>query len=99
MKAAADRGDAETYAIIGAAMAVHRHLGHGFLEAVYREALAMELEALAIPFEREVTLPIHYRGRRLGTPYRADLICHHRILLELKALQRLSGNEEAQVIN
>ncbi len=99
MKADATGGDAETYAIIGAAMAVHRYLGHGFLEAVYRDALAIELEGLGIPFEREVTLPIHYRGRRLGIPYRADLICHRRVILELKALQRLSGVEEAQLIN
>ena len=65
----------ETYSIIGAAMEVHRQLGRGFLEAVYQEAMAVELTARQIPFRREVSLPIFYKGQRLACSYRADFVC------------------------
>ena len=91
--------DPETYAIIGAAMAVHRQLGHGFLEAVYQEALAIELNKQNVPFEREIALPITYAGVTLQTHYRADFICFDSIIVELKALGRLTNNEKSQVIN
>jgi GxxExxY protein len=93
-----DRDDL-TYAIIGAAMTVHRTLGHGFLEPVYHEAMEHEFVACNIPYEREYPLPIQYRGKVLQTSYRADFLCYGKVLVELKALQKLSGTEEAQVIN
>jgi GxxExxY protein len=91
--------DGQTYSIIGAAMAVHGELGHGFLEAVYCEALALELAGRGIPFEREVGLPIRYRGILLETSYRADFVCYSSALVELKAIKQLSSADEALAIN
>ena len=95
----ADKRDPQTYAIIGAAMAVHRELGHGFLEAVYQDALEQEFLLQGIPYCREKELPIQYREKLLKTHYKVDFICFNSVIVELKALQRLSTTEEAQVIN
>ncbi|ESQ75011.1 GxxExxY protein [Asticcacaulis sp. AC402] len=94
-----DRRDSQTYAIIGAAMEVHTRLGYGFLEAVYHEALMIELDRAGIPFRREFALPIHYRDTVLACQYRADFICFDEVLVELKALVQLSPREDAQIMN
>ncbi|MGH9456989.1 MAG: GxxExxY protein [Thermoanaerobaculia bacterium] len=94
-----DVRDPDTYAVIGAAMAVHRELGHGFLEAVYQEALERELEERAIPFEQQVLFNVQYRGVPLRHVYRADLVCFGCLLVEIKASLFLTVVEEAQVIN
>jgi GxxExxY protein len=91
--------DPQTYAVIGAAMEVHRHLGHGFLEAVYQEALAVEMTERNISFGREVAMPVDYKGRRLQCGYRADFICFEEVVVELKAINQLTGADEAQLIN
>ena len=91
--------DPETARIIGAAMAVHRHLGPGFLEAVYREALKVEFGFAGVPFRPEVPFCVHYRGRTLATGYRADFLCGSDVIVEVKSRARLTGIDEAQIIN
>ena len=94
-----DERDPETFAIIGAAMEVHRTLGHGFLEAVYHDALAEEFALRHIPFQREAPLTVAYKGKILPGRYRVDFLCFQSIVVELKALARLSGTDDAQVIH
>ena len=89
----------EVYAIVGAAIEVHKELGVGFLEAVYQEAIELELYERRIPFEAQKALKVKYKEKQLAKTYVADLICYDQIIVELKALDRLSGTEEAQVIN
>ena len=98
MKPVIDR-DPQTYAIIGAAMEIHRQLGHGFLEAVYQDAAVIEFPLHNISFQREVMLPVKYKNNLLPTYYRADFICFSDIIVEFKALSHLSSIEEAQVLN
>ena len=89
----------ESYKIIGCMMRVHRELGCGFLEKVYQEALEREFITEGIPFKREVNLKIYYRGVPLQQDYIADFVCYDKIIVELKAISKLSDIEKAQVIN
>ena len=89
----------ESFDLIGVGMAVHRELANGYLEAVYQEAFAIELEERGIPFEREKQLRIQYRGHVLDKCYYADFVCHGKIVVELKAVPRLSSEHSAQVLN
>jgi GxxExxY protein len=89
----------EVFAIYGAAIEVHRELGPGFLEAVYQEALEIELRDRGVPFESQKPLTIHYKGRKLKKEYVADLVCHEQIIVELKALDLLAKKEESQILN
>ncbi len=91
--------DPETFAIIGAAMDVHRELGRGFLELVYQTALALEFQERGIPFKAEVSLPIRYKSRLLTCAYRADFVCFESVIVETKAIATLTGTDEAQLIN
>ncbi len=84
-----------SYDIIGVAMEVHRVLGAGFLEAVYEAALVLELLARAIPFERQRRLAVYYKGQVIGD-YVADLVVDGKIILELKAVSRISDAHRAQ---
>jgi GxxExxY protein len=92
-------GDPQTFAIIGACMAVHNELGPGFLESVYQEALAIEFSRRGIPFVAELPIPIDYCGVRLVTHFHADFICYGEIIVELKAISGLTNAHYAIIIN
>jgi GxxExxY protein len=89
--------DLQTYEIIGAAFEVHKSLGPGFFEAVYKEALSLAIRG--IPFCRETETQILYKGKELKTSYRSDFVCHGSIIVELKAIAKLGDIEIAQVLN
>jgi GxxExxY protein len=91
--------DPQSHAIIGAAMEVHRELGHGFLEAVYQAALALEFQERGIPFKAEVPLPVRYKAKLLTCSYRADFICFEDFLVETKAIANLTRADDAQLLN
>lgn len=91
--------DPETFAIIGAAMEVHRVLGHGFLEAVYQDALERECIMRGMPYQREQPIPVLYKGHQLPSSYRADFVCHGAVIVELKAIKKLTEIEDAQILN
>ena len=89
----------ETFALIGVAMEVHSELGPGFLEAVYQEAFELELKRREIPYEREKILNIYYKNEKLKKEYTADFYCFGKIIVELKALNSLNSEHEAQLLN
>ena len=91
--------DERTYAVIGAAMEVHGVLGCGFFGAVYQEAIAQELTYCDVPSRPEVEVPIFYKGEKLHTSFRVDFICFESVIVEIKALARLGGTEESQILN
>ena len=82
-----------SYAINGAAFQVYNSLGHGFLEAVYQEALEIEFRKRNIPYEREKELRIKYDGIELKQTYKADFVCYGKIIVELKAVSALDDLE------
>ena len=89
----------EVYAIIGAAMEVHNQLGIGFLEPVYQEAMEIELSSRSIPFMPQQEIQIHYKDRDLKKTYRSDFLVFNEIIVEIKAIDGLSGHEESQLLN
>ncbi|NBV24392.1 MAG: GxxExxY protein [Proteobacteria bacterium] len=76
--------------IIGAAIRVHTELGPGFIESIYEEALALELQAAGIPFERQKVIRVLYRGQQVGE-HRLDLLMDKRVVVELKAVSELEN--------
>jgi len=91
--------DKNTYAIIGAALEVHKELGSGFLEAVYQEALEKEFINQGIPYGSQPTVTIYYKDQPLNKTYQPDFICFGEVVVEIKAMDSLSGIEYAQLIN
>lgn len=89
----------ECYKINGALFEVHKELGPGLLEKVYQEALEKELELQGIPFEREKSFTIMYKGEALEQKYIADFVIYDKIVVELKAVDELLPVHTAQVIN
>ncbi len=89
----------EAYQIVGAAMEVSTQLGCGFLEAVYQEALEIELAERRIPYIPQKRIKISYKSRVLSKEYIADFLCHDRIVVEIKAIKTITKIEEAQILN
>jgi len=92
------RADQLSNGIIGAAIEVHRALGPGLLESAYEECLAHELRLRGIGFERQVPLPVIYKGVRLDCGYRLDLLVEDLVIVELKAVDALMPIHEAQLL-
>ena len=84
-------------AVVNAAFNVHRSLGPGLLESAYHECLAIELALNGLPFEREQSLPLTYRGQLVPNAYRADLIVNRSLLVELKAIEAIQPLHRVQV--
>ncbi|MGI9068336.1 MAG: GxxExxY protein [Pyrinomonadaceae bacterium] len=89
----------EVYQIIGAAMDVYYQLGRGFQEPIYQEAFEIELMRRGIPFEAQCEVKVYYKGHALTKHYVPDVICFDQIIAELKVCDRLTGIEEAQLLN
>ena len=88
-----------TGTIIGAAIRVHRELGPGLLESTYEACLSYELGEAGLVVERQVTLPVRYRGVNLDCGYRIDLLVEKAVIVELKALDRIEPIHEAQLLS
>lgn len=93
-----DQRDPLTGAIIGGAIEVHKALGPGLLESAYEECLLVELESRGLSVERQVEIPIQYKGQTLTCGYRADMIVNASALLELKAVEAVLPVHEAQLL-
>jgi GxxExxY protein len=91
------RRDPRTFAIIGAAMHVHRELGPELLESLYGDCLEIEFDHRAIPYVREFPMQVHYRGLPVRTPFRADFLCYGAVVVELKAMACIGKREVGQV--
>jgi GxxExxY protein len=89
----------ETYLVLGAALEVYNALGPGFLESVYQEALEIELAARGITFEPQKGVSIAYKGQLLKKSYIVDFLVFEQVIVEIKALDRLTSREEAQLLN
>jgi GxxExxY protein len=87
-----------TGTIIGAAIEVHQAIGPGLLESAYEECLAFELGLRGIQYDRQVALPVSYKGARLDCGYRLDFVVEKSVVLELKAVDRLLPIHEAQIL-
>jgi GxxExxY protein len=93
-----DSLNALSYAVIGAALEVHRSLGPGFLESVYQKALCVELALAGIPFETEIPIDIEYKGCKVGEG-RLDLLVERSLIVELKAVDTLLPIHKAQLLS
>jgi GxxExxY protein len=91
-------GDALTQQIIGLAIEVHRGLGPGLLESIYEECLCAEFGAAKLAFERQVPLPLFYKGRPLECAYRLDLVVERSVIVEIKSVEQLLPVHQAQLL-
>ena len=91
--------DGLTEAIIGSAIEVHRALGPGLLESTYEMCLCRELSIRGLRFERQVAIPVEYKGVNLDCGYRADVVVEESVLLEIKAIDSLLSIHDAQLLS
>ncbi|MCC7476920.1 GxxExxY protein [bacterium] len=91
--------DALTEAVIGAAIEVHRTIGPGMLENAYNQCLCHELHLRQLAFQREVPLPLNYKGIRLDCGYRLDIVVEGRLVLELKAIDKVLPVHKQQLLS
>lgn len=89
----------EAYKIIGCCMEVHKELGKGFSEVVYKDALEIEFKLNDIPFEREKGYDINYKNYKLPRKYNADFVLYNKIILEGKAIEKLTSGNLKQTLN
>ena len=89
----------ECYKIVGACFEVYKEKGCGFLESVFQECLELEFGFQGLPFDRQRTLRLEYKGRPLQQGFVADFICFEKIVIEIKAVSRLTDEHRAQVLN
>ncbi len=88
-----------TYNIQGACFEVYRTMGCGFLEGVYQECLEIEFTEQGIPFEPRKELELDYKGRPLKQRYMPDFVCYDKIIVELKAVDKIASEHKAQLLN
>jgi len=88
-----------TYKIIGAGQEVYKELGSGYLESVYEDALCYELNSLNIDYQRQLELDVHYKDIIFERRFRADLLVEKKVLVENKAIKKITLQDEAQLIN
>ena len=89
----------ETYKIIGLCMEVHRNLGPGLLEIIYKDALEIEFRENNIPFVREKEFIVEYKGIILPHKFNADFVVNEDVILEVKAIKEFSNEHVAQILN
>ena len=87
----------ESFNLVGAALEVHKQIGCGFTEPIYQEAFEEELRLRDIPFEREKTFKVYYKGAELSKRFVPDFFCYGKIIVELKAVSDLIGEHNSQV--
>jgi GxxExxY protein len=86
-----------TERVIGLAIEVHRHTGPGLLESVYEQCLCYEFHQAGLPFERQVGIPVTYKGVAVGEGFRADIVVDCKVILEIKAVAAILPAHEAQL--
>lgn len=84
--------------VIGLAIEVHRNLGPGLLESVYEQCLSYELQLNHIQHQCQVDVPVIYKGHQLNQNYRIDLLIQNQLIIELKAVDKLQGIHQAQLL-
>lgn len=89
----------ESYRIIGACFEVYKEKGSGFLEAVFQECLELEMGLQSIPYVAQQPLPLTYKGQLLKQRYIADLVCYEKVIVEVKAVEKIADEHRAQLLN